>query len=714
VDKRSDIWAFGCVLYEMLTGTRAFVGENVTDTLAGIITKEPDWGALPAQTPPAIRRLLRRALAKDRNERLADIADARIELKDALTAPDTDGARAAETPRSRVRMAWTLAAAAAICVLAALATGLSVWVANRPSPSAPQRLSVVTLPDHPVAFSWIPGRSLAISPDGTAVVYVARNPNAAPGAPPYHLELRPLLDRGARVLPKTEGAVQPFFSPDGRWVAFFTQGTTHELKKVSLAGGNPVTLLERIEGGQWGVGTWTDDGAIIFSTVAGGLQRIPADGGPPRKATSLDAGEQSHRGAELVAGTRSVLFTVHFNEARSARIDAVMLDTGERRVIVDHGRGPHYLTSGHLLFQRGNEILIAPFDPKRLTITGPAVPFVEEVRLDGVASEGFTAQLAISRNGTLAYVPAVAANQTLGRVGRDGVFEPVGPAPSLFNLPRVSSTGQHIAFENWGGPQEIGVYVHDVVRGSTTKLSEEGENRWPAWHPDGKRVTFFSQLRNGMYLKDLSGGERLLLSGDAVSGELQPGSWSPDGKALAFTVQRSGSRDIWILSIGSDSRARPLLNSAAVEHTPKFSPDGQWLAYVSDESGRSEVYVRRYPDGDKLSVSTGSGTGPVWSRDGKEIFFQGAFEGAERLMVVSVTPDRGTVRLGTPRRLLDMRVPTPSGTIEAYGRSNVWGPAYDIFPDGKQFVMIKGADAQGTREIVLVQNWFEELKRSGR
>jgi Tol biopolymer transport system component len=599
------------------------------------------------------------------------------------------------------------------CVLGTIVVGAAIWRAIRPMVSAPERLSIVLPTDHPVAFGWVPGRSLAISPDGTQIAYVStilELPSDTSGN--RRLLLRSLGDRSVRDLPGTAGAVQPFFSSDNKWIGFFTH--TGDLKKISLAGGNPVTLLEKINGAFWAVGVWAGDNTIIFGTRQKGLERISADGGRSQNVTTIDAGqnETSHTTPTLV-GSRAVLFSVIFNNRlQDPRIDAVTLDTGERRVVVENGRDPHYLASGHLLFQRGETLLVAPFDAKGLTLTGPAVPFVDEIRRDGADGTGQVPQLVVSDNGTVAYVPGVETTSALVQVSRSGASAVIGPAPDRFDFPRISPNGQYVAFQIQQGRRTI-VHVYDVVRGTTTRLTQDGTDFSPSWHPNSRQLAVTSGKTDisGIFLKDLNGTERLLVPNPGTTTFVRNSSWSPDGRVLAYTVQTGSLHDIWVVTADDKSSAQPLLNGPATEHTPAFSPDGRWLAYVSDQSGRAEVYVRRYPQGDTLSVSSGGGQGPVWGRDGREIFFQGSYEGNAKLMVVSVDMTGNTLRLGRPTPLLDMRVPGSTGAIEQYAGSNNQGPGYDIFPDGKRFVMIRRADPRGTREIVLIQNFFEELKR---
>jgi eukaryotic-like serine/threonine-protein kinase len=696
VDKRADIWAFGCILYECLTGKKAFEGETVTETLAALLKSEPDWQALPAATPSNIRFVLRCCLEKDKGRRFHHAADLRIEIEDAYDI----GQAAAPAIAPRRYLAWAAAAIAGV-LLGGAVTGWLMWTFNRPSPPATQRLSIVPAQEAPVAFFGSPGLSLAISPDGTRVAYVGA------GKKETQLFVRSLGDSAVRAIPGTEGAFQPFFSPDGQWIAFFTQT---ELKKVALGGGNPITLTSKLDGGMWCFGEWGDDDIIIFSNLNHGLRRVSADGGKTEQLRAVKSadGEVFYNQPDFIHGIRAVLFSVFFSQQRDPRIDAIMLNTGERRIVVENADNPHYLRSGYLLFQRDKSLLIAPFDAKRLRLTGPAVPLIDQVRRDGSTSDQFIAQLAVSWNGTLAYVPAVdRAAETLGWVSREGKFQAIGLPPNSFDYPRLSPGGKQLAFE-LQRDKESEVHIYDLVRGTTTRLTQAGSELWPAWRPNGTELAVFSVKPDaqGIYLKNLDGSERLLLKASSDEA-LRPGSWSPDGTLMAYTVQKGGQHDIWVLTMGDKPAAHPYLNGSASEHSPMFSPDGRWLAYVSNDSGRGEVYVRRYPEGERLAVSTGGGWGPVWHPDGKELFYQALSESFQ-MYEVRVEMKAGTILPGSPKLLFNQSQTNATGLTEVYSSSSNWGPEYDVDPDGR-FVMVKGVNPLSTREIVLVQNWFTEL-----
>ena len=709
VDKRTDIWAFGAVLYEMLTGTSAFGDEDVSMTLSKVLQREPDFDALPPATPKRVSQVLRLCLRKDPKQRMSDIRDVRLALEGAFETAAPPALAPAPEPRVRIMGARGLTVLAAGVLTGALLTAAALWFwgGRAPAPATPTRTSVMTPAGRRVSISGFPSRSLALSPDGTQLVYVGTNLEAPADQRGAHLQVRSLANIDVRDLPGTTGARQPFFSPDGQWVAFFTEG---ELKKISLAGGTPVTLLEKINGAAISFGVWTKDNTIVFGTISSGLRQVSAEGGVAGDLTTLDtAKERFHSFPALTPSSRAVLFTNRRSDG-TLRVDGVILDSGVRRVVVENAHAPQVLSSGHLLFQRAETILVAPFDEEQLTVTGPAVPLIDEVRRDSVNSPFPAAELAVSRSGTLAYVPATDTTSRLGLVSRDGAFEPLGPPPANFGFPRVSPDGQAIAFVVSRG-QDSEVRIYDLLRGGITKLTQDEFVGGPAAWRDNRSLAVPSRRKDafGIFLKNLDGSERQLVPVPAGGTVLRNLSWLPDGTKLAYTLQTGLLHDIWMLTMGDKPTAEPFLNSPASEYSPQFSPDGRWLAYESDASGRQEVYVQPYPKGERLPVSTSGGSGPVWRRDGKELYFMGTDAGVRKMVAVPVTPEGASLRLGKPAPLFDLRVPGPAGAIEQYQGSGNFGAGYDVLPDGR-FVMVRGADPTATREIVIVQNWFEELK----
>ena len=476
-----------------------------------------------------------------------------------------------------------------------------------------------------------------------------------------------------------------------------------------------MTLVEKITGGLWTFGGWMPSGTIVFGGPGtAGLKQVPADGGSPTTLTSIDVaqGELAHYpGNSYAPEAGALIFTTAYGQLRETRMEAVILQSGERRVITENARGGRYLSTGHLMFTRGDAVLIAPIDVKRLVLTGPAAALSDEIRRDGANSEGTVAQMTASSSGTLAYVRRTDATaRVMGHVGRAGAFTPFGLAAGPNRGPRVSPDGQRVAFESArsGGEAafETAVHVHDLPRGTVTRLTESGSESHAVWRPDGRAIAVFARRpeASGIYLKDLGGQEHLVFR--INDGGAYPGSFSPDGAVLAFSQIQGGRYSIWLLTLGEKPVARPLTSATASEHSPKFSPDGRWLAYVADQLERSEVYVRSYPSGEPIPVSSSGGAGPVWSRDGRTLFYESAPSGERALMSVPVSVDGGTLKLGAPSRVMSL---APPGGDE-YGRSAHWGPEYDVFPNG-DFVMLRGPSPGSAREIVLVQNWFEEVRR---
>jgi Tol biopolymer transport system component len=711
VDKRADIWAFGVVLFEMLTGRQLFSGETISDTLAAVLRQEIDWTTLPADTPANVRRLLRRCLDRDPKQRLRDIGEATIALDARDDAPAAASA-SASTARGTKRLA--LVVVGGVLMLAGAAAGAGAlwwWHGRTASTSGPTlRLSILPPADRPLVTSGSPTRSLAISPDGTQIVYVASGPDVSgTGSRTTQLEIRSLASRAIHDIGGTQvsGARQPFFSPDGRWVGFFTG--TGELRKVSLAGGSPLTLATKINGSEWSFGVWLRNGIIVFSS-ADGLHRVSSEGGTV--STILAGGEQEQgivASLTPTASGRAILFARHdpggFGGVSKDRIDAVRLDTGARTLVLDHAASPLVTPDGrHLLFVRDGALLAAPFDDAELAVTGPAVPLLDDVGDDGRAS---TAEWAISDTGTLAYVAATDQTSALGVVDRDGTFHPIAVPRGIYRLPRVSPDGRTIAFTA-ATPQQSDIDLFDLARGSLAKLPAGGSESALAWAPDGQSlaVTATASGASGIALADLTGGLRMLVTSDRESALLRNASFSPDGTTLAYTRQTGSPHDIWVLTLGHPPPT-PYLDSAAVEHSPAFSPNGRWLAYVSDESGQPQVYVRGYPRGPRFVVSIDGGEGPVWRRDGREIFFEGQSNTVPKLMAASVTLDGDGLRLGTPVPLFDLRSADANGTVELYARSSNSGAEFDVMPDGQHFVMLRHTEPP--LEIVVVPHWLDGL-----
>jgi Tol biopolymer transport system component len=712
-DARTDIFAFGAVLYEMVTGRKAFEGKSQASLISAIMSSEPpSIGELQPVAPLALDQLVRTCLAKDPDDRWQTAGDIERQLKwiASQRSQSTPGVAAVDAPRSRRVLVVALGAALAG---AAVATALA-WALARPADPLPLRLSIVNAPESPLSPGGSPSNIVAVSPDGTQVAYVARNPAAA-GAAARQLFLRALTDRTARPVVGGEGALQPFFSPDGQWIAFFTDpgDRVGELKKVPVAGGRPITILSGVTASSWAFGVWLVDNTIVYGTPAtGGLRRVPSDGGTPEQVTTIDTanGEIAHL-ASATVDDRVVLFTVP-GPNRAARAAAVNLDTGERRVLVEDAALPQYLSSGHLLFGRNDSVLLVPFDRGRLEVTGNAVPIVDDVARDGTSFDGQMPQIAASASGTIVYIPGGDPSRALGRVARDGSFEPLGPPPARFVWPRASSDGRYVAVQTQVTGRTAELNAYDTARGGMIRLTRDAMLVGSAWHPDGKGVVVFYEgpRPRGLYMHGLDGSDRMLLGVEDAKWA-RVGTWTPGGEELIYALQDELQHDLWALPVMTGGPPRQLTRTPASEMAPQLSPDGRWLAYVSDETGSSQIYVRRYPDGERMVVSTGTARGPAWSRNGRELYYMGETPDGLSMHAVPVITDATSIRVGTPHPLFRLRVPGPSGVMQqySYGATNI-GASYDVLPDGR-FLMVRGFDPQGMRELVVVQNFFDDARR---
>jgi eukaryotic-like serine/threonine-protein kinase len=685
VDRRGDIWAFGCIVFEMLTGERAFAGVTFSDTVAAVLDREPRWEALPRDTPVAASRLLRRCLEKEKDQRLRDIGDARLEVEDLLAG--STWTEHAMTAPSR-HPSWTV-----WVLLGALLGGLVAWLIQRP---ATVRRDVLRF-----AVDWsddpVPG-SLLVSPAGDRIVY-----NTARGPIVRELdqqEGRLLL--GATGLPGTAGAStgaavdSPFFSPDGRWIGFH-DGADSTLKKVSLTGGAPLALGKDVfeaYGATWG----PDDRIVFTPNNFSGLWLAPASGGEPRELTKPDRskGEKSHRWPHYLPGGKAVLFTVGSNRLDrwdDARIEALVLGTGERRAILEGGTSPVYVQSGHLLYRRGTSILAAPFDLDRLEVTGASVAIV-----DGVQSPSFNGApfFTVAREGLLAYVPHTARMARLVLVDRAGEARPLSAFIENVREPRLSPDGRSVAVRRSGANGQV--WRFDIEREAFSQVTFEWDNIVPVWTADGKSLIVSSTPGFKLHRVSADGSGRPELLGETLRGA--PGSVTPDGKFLLFHSEaRDTKGDIWILPLDRAGEPRMFLQTPGFGRHPMISPDGRCVAYESHESGSREIYPRSFPGGGgKVQVSSGGGFHPVWARTGEELFYRVEVEGNRRRMMV-VDVQRGpTIRISRPRTLFE----------DSFDGSD--DSSFDVLPDGKHFVMIE-TKRDPITHFNIVLNWFEELKR---
>ena len=702
VDRRADIWAFGAVLFEMLTGRRAFPGDDATEILASVIKSEPHWDSLPASMPPQFRKLLRRCLEKDIRRRLQAIGEARIHLEEVADTSGTDAtgipAAIPPMPAWQRRLPW---AVAMVAVVAAVLLLWRPWEGPRVPPTA-VRLNMELGADASLFTPF--GAGAALSADGKRLAFVA----SAAGKPPQ-LYVRSLDQLKAAVLSGTEVSRNPFFSPDGEWIAFFAGG---KLKKVSVQGGAVVTLCDAADdrGGSWGEGD-----RIVFAQIPRqGLSRVSAAGGTPEALTEVDRrlGETTHRWPQVLPGGKAVLFTAHSSGGNfdNATVVVMALDTKHRKTIHRGGTYPRYLPSGHLLYLHEGTLFAAPFDLNRLEMTGSPVPAVEGV----VANSGNGgAQFAFSDTGTLVYSPGRSSGEgwQIDWLNGAGKLTSLRSAKGAYYNPRFSPDGTRLAVDVFDG-KGSDVHVFDWKRDTLSRLTFAADyDGRSVWTPDSRWIAFASEriggIQNIYWNRSDGTGEpqRLAESSNAQ----RPMSWHPSGKMLAFQEQSPQTNwDIMILPMAGDEKSgwKPgqptaFLKSSFFESAPAFSPDGRWLAYASDETATFEVYVRPFPGAEgKWQISSGGGGLPTWSPNGKELFYRSL---ENKIMVSTYSVSGSSFRADKPR-------PWSEVQLQEVGPNR----NFDLHPDGKRFAVLRSAETQTEDKrdkVTVIQNFFEELRR---
>jgi serine/threonine-protein kinase len=686
VDQRTDIWAFGCCLYETLVGEPLFRGATISDTIAQILSTEPDWEALPETTPESIRRVLRRCLNKDPQRRFRDVWDIRVELEEVLNEPAWAPKESAAEPASvwQRMLPWV---AAGVFGLAAAGVGLWSWMSTTPASSDPVTRLTLSTPPLPKI-----GQAIAISPDGTRLAFIAEDEKVT------KLFLRSMDQLDAQPIDGTEGASwHPFFSPDGNWIGFVAND---KLKKVAVAGGTPVTLCNapHLRGAVWGL-----DNQIYFrSRSAGpGVTKVSDTGGTSQIVSKPEDGKQHYPLEALPGGNDLLVARAGRTWSDDPEIGVLSLGTGEYRTLIEKTLTAHHSPTGHLVFAQGGRLLAAPFNTRRLEVTGPSVPVLEGVR----SSLSSFANFALGGDGTLIYVPGSAAPRNmLVWVNREGEAQPVTDERRPFGSPRISPDGRRTALDlSYDFEGNADIWVYDLPRETLTRLTlADARDGLPVWSPDSRRVAFQSNRDDapGLFWKtaDGSGATERLTQSDAGFVH-RPLSFSPDGSILAFMrTSPTYDNDIYMLSMKGERKAEPFLATPFREEAAQFSPDGKWIAYTSDETGRYEVYVGAYPGpGGRYQISTEGGVEPLWSKNGKELFYRA--DG--KLWSVALRPSpRFTA--GVPTVVFE----------DNYGLGLTWSLRdYDVSHDGQRFLMIQPERQAGLREIVVVLNWFQELNR---
>jgi serine/threonine protein kinase/Tol biopolymer transport system component len=684
VDKRTDIWAFGCVLYEMLTGRVAFPGKTIPDTLAGVLEREPDWALLPATTPPVIHRLLRRCLEKSTKRRVRDIGDAAIDFSDAATSP----ANITE-PRTRAsRWIWGLASG---LVAAGIALGWTIVLLRQP-PVVENRTVRLTV-NPPAGTEFGEDTGAAMSPDGRMLAFVTGSSSTT------KLWVRPLNSLSARELPGTDAATFPFWSPDSRSLGFFAAG---KLKRVDVAGGLPTVICDV---GSGRGGTWNEEGVLLFNSVNDGpLLRVPATGGTPVPLTTVDTagGENSHRWPQFLPGGRRFLYFVRSETPENTGVYLGSLDRPQEKIrVIRSPTNAIYAPDrsaplGHVLWVRDGTLMAQPFDPEqRRTLDEPValaegVGFGERSRLGAVSA---------SNDGTLWYGGAPIRQVQLRWLDREGNQVGTIGQPGEYEGLSLSPDGKRVAVT-----LARDVWQMEFARGISTRVTFTG-NAGPVavWSPDGQTIVNYKGAPPNLFSRTANGtgdDQRLIESADSLRSQ----DWSRDGKSLLYLVNSNNlssktNFDLWVLPMTGNRTPEPFFSTPFREGQGQFSPDGKWVAYTSDESGADEVYVRSFPaGGDKQRVSIKGGDWVRWRRN-DEMFYIAA---DRRVMSVAVRAVSGSLELGTPQALFTIPLTlAPSGGGASY--------TYDVMPDGRRFLAAAPVEDAASPTMTVIVNWQAEL-----
>jgi serine/threonine-protein kinase len=682
-DARTDIFAFGTVVYEMATGKKTFEGKSQAGLIAAILDREPPAiSSLQPAAPAQLDHLVKRCLAKEPDDRWQSATDLGYELKWIAGNPSQSVSGVSSTPIHTPQKRRFFAIPAWIAVVAVVLTAVAVWIfkpAGSPHDQGVVRLEVSLPPGEKVEFSG--GPPIAISPDGAQMVYGTRET----------LYLRAIDNLDPKPISGTAGATNPFFSPDGQWIGFFAQG---KLKKIALTGGPAQVVCDA----SYGVGgSWGSDGTIYFApSNISGLFKVPAAGGMPQEVTKLDRakGEITHRWPQILPGNQALLFTVWTGPGSDEKtVELLILATNERRVVSRGANTGRYIAPGYIVDSQAGSLFALPFNVSRLEVPSGAAPAPLDIQVNEL---GEGAAFAVSDEGMLAYL---SGNKQFERklvwVDRKGNVEPLAsPARGYENL-NISADGKFAVVQTQG--PNLTIWIYDFARTTLTPFTTNGSSQAAVWAPDGKHIAYRG-TRNGfrnVYWKATDGNseEEALTSDGSIN---TPGSLSPDGKWLTFAENNPATGNfIWALPLDGE-RKRQLFQKNATN--PRFSPDGHWIAYRSQESGRSEIYVRPFQTGGgKIQISTDGGDEPLWSRDGRELFYING----DKMMAVDIRT-QPTFTAGTPQLLFTGR----------YQSSPNGATAYDVSPDGKRFLKIQPASSeQATTQINVVINWPEELKR---
>jgi len=696
VDRRADIWALGCVLYEMLSGKKAFDGETVTDVLAAVVTRGPDWSALPQDTPSRLRSLIERCLEKDPRKRLRDAGEARIVLEDVIANPRADAiestrAPIARAPAYRRYLPWFIA-------VAGLAVATITWVWPKDDRvTRPEAVHLnIAVPPKDVVDGGFENGMLAITRDGRTIAYCGRRAGI------IRLYVRRLASGEAIELAGTEGARSPFFSPDGAWIAFVSG---NKLRKVAVTGGPTFELCD-VSADRSGV--WLDDGSIVISTHATApLSRLASTGGTLQVVAPLDSanGERTHRWPDALPGGEWLIFTVGLSSSpgdyERARIDAVSLKTGERRALFEGAAMARYLSPGYLIVSRNGILMAAPIDVSNPQLTGEPVPV-----LDGVAREPTSGvvHFALARNGTIVFVPELQGEDETDLVWIDhaGNIEALPAPPQPYIASRVSPDGQQVLVTIGRAFGAGDVWLFDIARETSTRLTFDGKSLLMYWTPDQRRVVYQKEdPQFEIIVRSLDGdsAEKVIYSAPVP---LVISGLTPDGQWVLFSHWGSTDSDVEMIPIEGGQEPTVVIKEEFDQGDGRVSPDGRWLVYESRQSGVVEVFVRSFPSGTgKWQISSGGGFKPLWSPKSDEIYW--IAEGA--MFAISVEPRGQGLTLGRRRKLFDI----PPGR-----RGDADFLAHDLSPDGTRFLMTRVAHPElSRRRIDVILNWSDRIENLG-
>jgi serine/threonine protein kinase len=678
VDKRADIWAFGCVLYEMLTGRVTFEGRSVSDVLASVLKIEPEWKGLPLNLHPRIRLLLERCLEKEVKDRCSAIGEARADIQKVLNDPGGVLVRPDATAGSGIKLQQVLPWIGATFILTAIVIGAAVWKLKPPDPGQVIRFDY-ELPDDQ-QFGDLEERALAVSPDGRQIIYKTT----------AGFYLRSLDKSDAEIIPRTDGNPQkPFFSPDGKWVGYVSE---NQIKKIAVSGGAPAVLAAAAP---TGFINWRTNDIIEFGQLGTGILRVSANGGEPEIIVSEE--NEMLIAPQMLPDGKSFIFTDITSQPFKVMVQS--LETEERKELL-LGDTAQYLPTGHLVYAVENDLFAVPFDLDKLEVAGTPISMIQ-----GVLREGGAPQYAVSDSGTLIYIPgtSVDVGRILVWVDRSGREETIEAPPRAYAYAHLSPDGTRVALDI--RDQENDIWIWDLARKNLSRLSfDPGLNRGGIWTPDGEKIAF-SADRDGdenIYWQTADGSgieEPLTKIPEAL---FVPNAFSPDGRHLLFSTALP-PYDIDLLSLNDNAEPKSLLETDFNEQNPQISLDGRWRAYQSDESGILQVYVRPFPDVDagKWQISSDGGSRPLWNRNGRELFYY-----VEPGTIMAVPVETGTsFSAGTPEMVFKGEYISPQSGLQ-----------YSVTPDGQKFLMIKNAtnvqdsSVQMRRKINIIVNWFEELK----